>query len=518
MQARLFAMRFGIIILLGSVLPASAADVPRNDGQSWSTLHGDLTRSGFIPKFPRRPLEVVWRKELYRELTGTRSEVIVGSGLAWMGTYAGNLYAWDALTGEQRWVFQTGGPIGHSLSLDANVIYVASMDRTVYALDAQSGALRWKYRGHDGFWNSPAVWNGLVYAGDRGGMLHAIHSNTGVLAWSFQAEDRILTPTSISTDGQYAVFGSEDMHIYCCECATGTLVWKSRKLSGLSLRDHAPVIVNGLVLVGTNPVKHFHGTLDEHQNMLLKRAGLDPADRSRDPRYLGGGPAEIQREQQDVVEFLRDHPAEQTFFALRLSDGKEPWIAPILYTGGLHNPITPPCFNPDTSDVFVQLRTAYGVWDGGGEVRPYTGVGKLDLTSGRVTLIEHGHKPKEPGRAAGRKDMPWMTFNSIGDETQTLACTSDMLLSIHQGLIGSVKLSTGETHNLYGKRDTYGGYYGPGSFGWENQGGVAKAAAAGQPFGIVNEWHGPDRAMISVVGDRVYFPVGSQVICLRGKQ
>jgi hypothetical protein len=32
----------------------------------------------------------------------------------------------------------------------------------------------------------------------------------------------------------------------------------------------------------------------------------------------------------------------------------------------------------------------------------------------------------------------------------------------------------------------------------------------------VNEWHGPARAIVSVIGNRVYFPVGSQVLCLEG--
>jgi hypothetical protein len=205
------------------------------------------------------------------------------------------------------------------------------------------------------------------------------------------------------------------------------------------------------------------------------------------------------------------------FYAFRVSDGQEPWIAPILYTGGPHNPLTPPCVNPQTGEVFTQLRSAYGIWDGGGEVRPYTCFGKLDLATGRIILVEHGYKSKEPGRPPGAKDMPWMTFNYIGDETQTLACAPDYLFCNHQGFLGSLNLTNGITRSLYGKRDTYGGFYGPGNFGWENQGGYEKAKAAGQPFGIVNEWHGPAKAMVSVAGGRVYFPVGSQVICLAGE-
>ncbi len=114
--------------------------------------------------------------------------------------------------------------------------------------------------------------------------------------------------------------------------------------------------------------------------------------------------------------------------------------------------------------------------------------------------------------------MPWASFNAIGDETQALACSDGVLFSNHQGFLGSLNLKTGKTQSLLGKRDTYGGYYGPGNFGWEKDGGVQKARAAGQPFGIVNEWHGAARAVASVVGDYVYYHSGSQVLCFRAKE
>jgi len=133
-----------------------------------------------------------------------------------------------------------------------------------------------------------------------------------------------------------------------------------------------------------------------------------------------------------------------------------------------------------------------------------------------VELLDHGYKSKEPGRPAGAKDMPWMTFNYIGDETQTLSCAPGLLLCNHQGYIGALDFKTGLTARLFGKRDTYGGFYGAGSFGWEDKGGYEAAQKAGQPYGLINEWHGPARAIVSVAGGRVYYPVGSQVICLEG--
>jgi hypothetical protein len=109
--------------------------------------------------------------------------------------------------------------------------------------------------------------------------------------------------------------------------------------------------------------------------------------------------------------------------------------------------------------------------------------------------------------------MPWMTFNYIGDETQTLSCAADRIFSNHQGFLGSLDLKTGRSVSLLGKRDTYAGFYGPGTFGWEDKGGVEKARAAGQPFGILNEWHGPARGVASVADGRLYYHSGAQVLC-----
>jgi hypothetical protein len=74
-------------------------------------------------------------------------------------------------------------------------------------------------------------------------------------------------------------------------------------------------------------------------------------------------------------------------------------------------------------------------------------------------------------------------------------------------------LGTGRVTNLFGRRDSYAGFYGPANFGWEEKGGLEKAAAAHQPYGLVNEWHGPARSIASVADGRVYYNTGSQILC-----
>ncbi len=208
-------MRRSILVLL-LVTAASAAEPPRNDGASWPTLHGDLQRSGFYPAFPEGPLKLIWRKELWRELMGPRVEVIVGNGLAFMGTYGGTMRAWDAATGEEKWRIETGAPIGHSPAFDG-ALYFGSMDRTLRAVDGASGKERWRFTADEGIWCAPLVWENRVIFGDRAGVLYALHADTGNLAWRFQTGDRILTSASMSSDGGRVVFASEDMTFIACK-------------------------------------------------------------------------------------------------------------------------------------------------------------------------------------------------------------------------------------------------------------------------------------------------------------
>jgi len=485
----------------------------RNDGRDWPTLHGDLLRSGFHPELPDGDWRLAWRKELWQELAGPRCEVIVGGGMAFLGTYAGTMHAWDAATGGERWSFKTDGPIGHSPAFADGTLYFGSLDRRLYAVDARTGKERWRYEAGEGFWTSPVAHAGLVMAGSRDGVFHALRADDGKPAWSFRTGDRILQTASITEEGARVVFGSEDMRVYCLAVADGRLLWKTRTLPGLGFRDYFPVIAGGLALVTTHPVKSFHAILGEHDRLLIARTGVT----GQETRYIPGTAEDVVREQDAILAHLASNPHDQTFFAFRVEDGTEPWTAPILYTAGLHNPPAPPCVNLATGEVFVLCRSAYGVWDGGGEVRSYTGVGRLDLKTGRVALVEHGHPSKEAGRPAGAKDMPWASFNTIGDETQALSCSPDFLLCTHQGFIGSMRFADGHVRSRFGKRDSYGGFYGPANFGWESRGGLEKARQAGQPYGIVNEWHGPARGIASTAGRFVYYMTGAQVICLEGR-
>lgn len=192
---------------------------PVTTGENWPALHGDNARSGCYDAFPAPPLQQVWHHDLSAELTGPRAEVIVAQGIAFMGSYAGNVRAWDAATGEERWKSLCGGPVMHSPAWAEGKLYVASMSG-LYCLDAATGNQLGHGKGEAGFLTSPAVAGGLVMAGDRAGVFHA-WDPAGHEKWTLRTAAPILTPASV--EGEIVVFASEDMQVRCCRLTDGVI-------------------------------------------------------------------------------------------------------------------------------------------------------------------------------------------------------------------------------------------------------------------------------------------------------
>lgn len=475
---------------------------------TWPTVHKDPQRSGYTDETVTGPYERKWFRDFHDEMIASRVEAIIAEGKCFVGTFAGNFHALNVEDGSTAWTFKAGGPIGHSACYSKGLIVFGSEDGKLYGLSAATGALLWTYPAGAGIWVAPLDMEPGFCVGDRAGIVHGVDRN-GRGLWTFKTDGMILKPASSWGGGSRILVGSEDMHVYCLDLR-GKLLWKSKKLQGLSLRDMAPTIWNGLVIVRTSPADGFHEVMNRNQDFLAKvqkAIPLGPKDKVIDDKYsayiLRYSPERHQAEQEAVVKYLTENPHDQTFYAFKIEDGSEPWIAPIFYTCGLHNPATAPTFNPRTGEAYTYYRTSLTNYSRG--VRPFTGVGRLDPATGFVENLNHA-QGDEPG---------WSDFASIGDETQSLSLMGEILLSTHQGTIGGLHPATRKWFQIFNGRDTYGGIFGPGALpgGWE---GEKKFQREGYLVNMCNEWHGPDRSIVSIAEKRLFWVVGSQVVCWAG--
>lgn len=477
--------------------------------ENWPTVHKDSQRSGFTSETVRGPYERKWFRDFHDEMIASRVEAIVAEGKCFVGTFAGRFHALHVTDGTTAWTFETRGAIGHSALYDSGRVIVGADDGRLHCLKASDGSPVWTYDAGASIWVAPAGDGERVYVGDRAGVFHAVALKDGRRAWTLKTDGMILKPASISPDGARIVFGSEDMHVYCA-APDGRLLWKSKKLQGLSMRDMAPTIWKGLAVVRTSPADGFHEVMNRNQDFMAKvQKGipLGPQDKVINDKYaayiLRYSPERHKVEQEAVVKHLTENPHDRTFYALKLEDGSEPWIAPVFYTSGLHNPATAPTFNPATGECFTYYRTCLTNFSRG--VRPFTGVGRIDSATGLVENLWHA-QGDEPG---------WSDFATIGDETQSLSLMGEILLSTHQGTIGGLHPVTRKWFPIHNARDTYGGIFGPGALpgGWE---GERKFQREGYLVNMCNEWHGPDRSILAIADRRLFWVVGSQVVCWGG--
>lgn len=142
-----------------------------------------------------------------------------------------SLLAQSATPQSTRWSFETGGRVYSSATVESGLLYIGSGDGRVYALDAATGAERWHFQTNGPVHSSPAVHEGLVYAVSHDGALHALSADNGELVWRFETGGERFYDTwdyylsSPTVHGDTVLFGSGDHHVYAVDRLTGEEIW-----------------------------------------------------------------------------------------------------------------------------------------------------------------------------------------------------------------------------------------------------------------------------------------------------
>jgi outer membrane protein assembly factor BamB len=258
--------------------------------------------------FLSRPSNVVWALERdtgrplwqFGDAAGQYVEGgAFGGGLFVIGNSDGNVYALDAESGLQRWVFETGHRVWATPLIVSDTVYIGSMDRHLYALnlsdgqvrwdfhaegafagtpasrgdtlyigafddrlyaiDAQTGAERWRFAGENWFWGSPVVRDDTVYAADVNGNVYAVDAETGARIWHQPLAAEVRGGSALAEDGSRLFVGSQGGTLYALDTADGFVVW-SRTSEGQMLS--APVVGGSVVyealVYGSHRIKALH--------------------------------------------------------------------------------------------------------------------------------------------------------------------------------------------------------------------------------------------------------------------
>jgi outer membrane protein assembly factor BamB len=179
----------------------------------------------------------------------------VAEGVLVVGSGDGNVYAFDAGTGDGRWTFETGfGVYGIPTILDG-VVYVGSNDDYLYALSLHSGDVIWKRDlGSAPGVRSPAVADGVVYASTAfTGRLFAMDAMSGRALWSRRLTNGEISSGPVVAGGEVFVTTVGGI-LFSVDAATGNVNWR---VTGLGDDLRYPAVAEGLVYVGSEKSATF---------------------------------------------------------------------------------------------------------------------------------------------------------------------------------------------------------------------------------------------------------------------
>jgi hypothetical protein len=474
------------ILAAAALLIAGAAPI----GADWTTLRGNPQHTGSVPGALPERWHLAWIRHFPQERLGTAMEPIVADNRVFIATHSGNIYALDARNGKPLWRFQAGGPCLHSPAYADGLLVAGSTDGRLYGLDARTGRLRWSLdAGHGGFSAAPVIAENYALIGSRAGDFLAVDLRTGKQRWRRAVGAPIRQTAAVA--GHRVFVTAEDMRVRCLERTTGRTLWISEPLSGQTARDYYPVVVQTdrrtCVIVRTNPLHNMAERISRDRTLLARNAGADDSDWRKLDAWINspqavGSPDQYEREQQAIIQYLRQNREARTFFVLDADTGRELFTAPVLWAGGCQGVGIMPAVNADRR-LLVFYRSAYGNWNLG--VAPLVALGLLDLASGRIAPLRHQHGGQPP----------WNAFWGTADESQNFTIVGETALIVHQSTLSALDIRSGTLRVVWGERDTYGGL--PTAPAWAR-----------------NEWHGPARSSVAYSDRRIYWITGSRILCL----
>ena len=193
---------FSVDLTFAGSWPAYRADAART-GYTSETLPDELALQWVYES--RHAPQPAWRGDDTRMSFDDVYQPIAAHGRIYFGSSAdGKIYALDAATGAEEWVFHTDAPVRFAPAVWRDRLFAVSDDGYLYCLKAETGALLWKQRGGpDGGMvlgngrmvarrparGGPAIDGDVVYfaAGiwsTEGITVHAINAATGKSIWT----------------------------------------------------------------------------------------------------------------------------------------------------------------------------------------------------------------------------------------------------------------------------------------------------------------------------------------------
>jgi hypothetical protein len=291
-------------------------------------LAANPQRTSWVSEEVRGNLRPLWWKRMDAYLS-QKVQPVAAYDTLYLAT-AGGLWALDAETGRERWVYRTELPLGHSPTLYDGVAYVGGFDRRIHAVDARTGKGLWTFTGGAGFQVNPLLVDGVLYAGCRDGCMYAIDIATHQQLWKTDVGAPIQFSAAYR-DGRI-FFGTTDGYACALDARTGQPVWKSHKFPGAGFRSYWPVVYRDRVaFYGSNAYNMFGGASE--MGIKLNSADLEAYPDKAEGALVGPRRADGWVDASAFLEYFRQKPYRRTAFVLDIKTSQEREVPPLIWAG-----------------------------------------------------------------------------------------------------------------------------------------------------------------------------------------
>ncbi|HNB50383.1 MAG TPA: PQQ-binding-like beta-propeller repeat protein [Anaerolineales bacterium] len=343
-------------------LPLARNGSGSSGSDTWPMAGANPERTSWTSTEVRGTLEVAWFKPFDAYIL-PRVQIIATNGLLYISTSNG-LYALNATTGDQVWVYPTEMPLGNAPTIYQGIAFVGGFDRKIHAINALTGEGLWTYEAGAGFDTNPLIVNGVLYAGNRDGFFYAIQAtgpNAGQLVWKYDTGAPIHFSAAFKDGLVY--FASNSSRVYALQALSGTVVWQTGVLPGAGFHSWWPVIYDDYVIVAGSQNYRFSSDLGPGSLLSNERMEIFP-NYEQDPRGTLVGPLSASPglwavgtptidaskptstsngQTQAITEYFEEKPWRRTYFVFNRLTGEEyttdfdndgqPEYAPFLWIG-----------------------------------------------------------------------------------------------------------------------------------------------------------------------------------------
>lgn len=179
----------------------------------WPSFRGNLQNTGYTDEVVTPPLNLGWQIKLPNNST-IASSPVVSSGILYIASEDGFIYALNSFTGEILWKFKTESAIRGTPYAGEDSVWTTSGDGYIYSFDKIFGRLLFKSQtgGQDA--SSPILSDGKVYIGSGypKNEVMCFDGLLGNLLGSYKTGQPIYSSPAIYSDSVY--IGSDDGKFY----------------------------------------------------------------------------------------------------------------------------------------------------------------------------------------------------------------------------------------------------------------------------------------------------------------